>query len=98
MDDLLLKELKIELARMQTLRDDYALKDVDNGRYAVVVEACDNMINHVKRAIARAIYPDKVKTLKESVYCMAEPMLSRGTDNVTTNAVAEQVTYDILCS
>jgi hypothetical protein len=98
MDEKLLNELIIELKKMQMLRNDYALKNADNGRYAVVVEACDNMINHVKRAIARTIYSDKISILKESVYCMAESMLSRGMDNITTNAVAEQVIFDIFCN
>ncbi|WP_394923280.1 hypothetical protein [uncultured Robinsoniella sp.] len=75
---------------MEAMRDDYEEKEAD----AFVLSVCNNMINLVKRAIARGAYPDKIQELRNDVTVMVEAEKHGNTTTVT--AMSEQLIYEIL--
>lgn len=91
----LLKELEIELKKVEEYKADYKKKEemYPNDSYGVVVNAIENTENHIKRAIARAVFPDKVKELQYWIGCLCEAY--RCDNRVTWDAIAEQVIYEM---
>lgn len=90
MDDKLYQSVMKGIAEMEALRDDYEEKQSSNA----VLEACDNMINKAKRAVAQGAYPDKVEELKGVVAVMIEAQKYGNT--ITTTAMAEQIIFEML--
>ena len=91
----LLKELEIGLKKVEEYKADYKKREemYPNDSYGVVVSAIENTENHIKRAIARAIFPDKVRELQEWIGCLCEAY--RCNNQITWDAIAEQVIYEM---
>jgi len=80
------------IKKMEELRDDYKAKKLE----PVVIEACDNMINHAKRAAARGLFPNKVNRIKDLVAIMIEAQIYNNTKVV--DCMAEQLIYEMIIS
>lgn len=93
--NVLLKELQIELRKVEKLKLDYQEKNKDGKSdfYDGAVVAIESTENHIKRAIARAIFPDKVKELQEWIGVLCEAY--RCNNHITWDAIAEQVVYEM---
>ena len=96
MNNLLLKNLEIELKKIKELKVDYQKKnemfgESDFNTGAIV--SLENAENHIKRAIARAMLPDKVRELQEWIGVLCEAY--EHNNSVTWNAIAEQVVYEM---
>lgn len=90
MDDKLYQSIIRGIAEMEALRDDYKQKQSSNN----LLEACDNMINVVKRAVARGAYSEKVEELKDIVMVMVEAQ--RHENTITSSIMAEEIIFEIL--
>lgn len=91
----LLKELEIELKKVEEYKADYKKREEmhPDDSYGVIVNTIENTENHIKRAIARAVFPDKVKELQYWIGCLCEAY--RCDNRVTWDAIAEQVIYEM---
>lgn len=92
----LLKELKVELKKVEEYKEDYKKKIEMFGESSFnegAIVAIENTENHIKRAIARAMFPDKVEELQEWIGVLCEAY--RCDNRVTWNAIAEQVVYEM---
>lgn len=91
----LFKELEIGLKKIEEYKADYKKREemYPNDSYGVVVNAIENTENHIKRAIARAIFPDKVQELQKWIGCLCEAY--RCDNRITWDAIAEQVVYEM---
>lgn len=92
----LLKELEIGLKEVAKYKADYKKREEmykgDNS-YSLVVNAIENTENHIKRAIARAMFPKEVQELQLWIGCLCEAY--RNDNGITWNAIAEQVIYEM---
>lgn len=94
--DKLLKELNIELEKIEEMKKDYKKKnelcgnsDFDDG----AIVAIENTVNHIKRAMARAIFPDKIEELQKWIGVLCDAHECK--NEITRDAVAEQVVYEM---
>lgn len=94
--DILLKELKNELCEIEKLKTDHEEKKRLGGNESFnsgAIIALENASNHIKRAVARAMFPIEVRNLKKWIGILCE---ARNNNNHTTyDAVAEQVIYEM---
>lgn len=93
--NVLLKELQIELKEVEKLKLDYQAKNKDGKSdfYDGAVVAIENTENHIKRAIARAVFPEKVKELQDHIGLLCES--HRCNNRITLDAISEQVVYEM---
>lgn len=92
----LLKELEIGFKEVEEYKADYKKKEEmwpDDTSYRYAVSIIENTENHIKRAIARALFPEKVQELQYWIGCLCEAY--RCDNRITWNAIAEQVIYEM---
>ena len=80
---------------MEEYKADYKKREemYPNDSYGLIVSVIENTENHIKRAIARAIFPDKVQELQKLIGCLCEAY--KNNNQITWDAVAEQVIYEM---
>lgn len=89
MDDKFYKSIMNGIAEIEAIKTDYEEKQSDG----LILEVCNNMINPMKRAVARGLYPSKVEELK---YLVSVMIAAQKQNNVlTATAMAEQIIYEI---
>lgn len=90
MDDKFYKSIMDGIAEMEALKLDYEKKQAAG----VVLEVCNNMINPMKRAVARGMYSGKVEELRDLTAIMVEAQ--KHNNSTTATAMAEQIIYEML--
>ena len=96
MNDILMKELKIELGKIDEIKEDYKKKIEmfgESGFNDGAIHAIESVEAHIKRAIARAMLADKVEDLQKWIGVLCEAY--KCDNKVTWNAIAEQVVYEM---
>lgn len=92
----LLEELTIEMNKINALKEDYEKKNELCGQSNFndgAIIALENAVNHIKRAIARAKYPDKVEALQVWIGVLCEAY--KCNNKIVYDAIAEQVVYEM---
>lgn len=90
MNDTFYKSIMAGIAEMEAIKADYEKKQAAG----VVLEACSNMINPMKRAVARGLHSDKVEELRDLTAIMVEAQ--KHGNSGTATAMAEQIIYEII--
>lgn len=92
----LLRELHTELGKINDYKEDFKKKNELCGQSSFndgAIVAIENAENHIKRAIARALLPDKVEELQKWIGVLYEAY--KNNNSVTQDAIAEQVVYEM---
>lgn len=90
MDKKFYQSIMSGIQEMEALKTDYEKKQ-ESG---IVLEACNNMINPMKRAVARGLYSEKVDELRDLTAIMVEAQ--KHNNSTTATAMAEQIIYEML--
>ena len=92
----LLKEIQVEMKKIDDMKKDYKKKNELCGESSFndgAINAIENTEDKIKRAIARAVFPEKVEELQKWIGVLCEAY--RCDNSVTWNAIAEQVVYEM---
>lgn len=96
MNNNLIENINAELKEIENLKEDYKKKIKMFGEDSYnegAIHAFESAENHIKRAIAKAMFPEHVQELQKWIGCLCEAY--KCNNHITWNAIAEQVVYEM---